>query len=822
MKLLAIIIAVLFCTGLQASTANLSQAVDLPIVIEGKTVGSMKLPAGSDVEVVSNDGTNAVIKRGDGTYTIASSSLGTSTVVAAASPAASPTATPIQIPFQASAPIDKTLNPSTTVPFFITIGEHSPSDIDASHLGDDFPGAHGWLTVKNGHLFNGDKRLRIIGVNGGDATDEEIGEMKKYGINGVRLWFHGLARKDPHERGKQFEDILHGVQIDPMHLSIADKKIAQFIKAGFWVDLNIIGNPVLGQLDDKIRELHKAFLKSLLTHVNPYTGKAYGEDPAIFTIEIANEESAATLLSGKAKRSEDPNKYKNQVTEKWNKWLIDKYKTQNALNAAWTNNKETLGAVEWLPGKAGFVGTGTEQVAVYKIPPLDPSTPPQKRKDWNDFCLFVATSYTTDLVSYIHNDLHYKGLVMTGCVQVPPGMQNLGDASFEHPYNLSDDTSYGATSSKKNTLRRATYWHIAGKPYFGNESATTYPNQHIGDSALYAFSAAAAQDWDGVFLFNWSMNRHAPTINHFFAQAPENMICGEFIVPQNPALMASLPTVINLFKRGDLKPLKETFVNRFNGFDVTHDSKAEYEMMSKVGWYMSSRWPVDEKFLDHTFSERTSIVFDDNTNLPPAIEPGENYSTPKECHKEGENLFIDTPKTVLYIGQAPSTSDTTNAATSIKLSNATFEIGKTELGWACVSATSLDNADLKDSKKILVSLIGRTGNTGSCPFKDLLKKKKESTEKAEGGETGDEGASPNIGLTQEELLQCWGTAPVVTECISANIFIPVDTSKGHFKAYSLDEKAQKKAEIPLEITPEGITLHTTGKEGTVWYEIVRL
>ena len=81
-------------------------------------------------------------------------------------------------------------------------------------------------------------------------------------------------------------------------------------------------------------------------------------------------------------------------------------------------------------------------------------------------------------------------------------------------------------------------------------------------------------------------------------------------------------------------------------------------------------------------------------------------------------------------------------------------------------------------------------------------------------------AKENPGL-QKQLIEEWGTAPVITECISANVFIPVDTSKGRFKAYSLDEKAQKKAEIPQEITPEGITLHTTGKEGTIWYEIVR-
>ena len=63
------------CGALRASPSKLIQAVDLPLVVEGKTVGSMKLPAGSDVEVVSVSGTNAVIRRGESTYSIDASNL---------------------------------------------------------------------------------------------------------------------------------------------------------------------------------------------------------------------------------------------------------------------------------------------------------------------------------------------------------------------------------------------------------------------------------------------------------------------------------------------------------------------------------------------------------------------------------------------------------------------------------------------------------------------------------------------------------------------------------------------------------------------------
>lgn len=71
----ALILVFTLCGVLQASTDRLIRSVDLPLIIEGRTMGSMKLQAGEEVMVVSISGTHAIIKRGVATYTIDSSSL---------------------------------------------------------------------------------------------------------------------------------------------------------------------------------------------------------------------------------------------------------------------------------------------------------------------------------------------------------------------------------------------------------------------------------------------------------------------------------------------------------------------------------------------------------------------------------------------------------------------------------------------------------------------------------------------------------------------------------------------------------------------------
>lgn len=745
MKFLPVIIAFLLCTGLRASTTKLSQAVDLPIVIEGKTVGSMKLPQGSEVDVVSNDGTNAVIRRGDSTYTIASSSLGTTTTVAAASPAVAPaTATPTQTPFQASAPVDKTLIDSTLAPFFVAYGEHSPSIIDATRLGDEMPGSHGWLTVKNGHLYNGDKRQRLVGVNAGNVSEGEIAEMKKYGINAVKI---GTRETIEDTWSKHPRKLIEGDTINPAGLRELDEKVGKFIKAGFWVDLLVNYSPGPAQVDDKERENCKKYLSYLLNHINPATGKTYGNDPAICSMEIANEFGARQRLvypnDKFNSRKFNAVPFIKSIEAKWNKWLCEHYKTQAELEAAWPSTTDKLGSVIW---------NGDDTTRSFHIK--------GERDDWFKFTDDIEIDYTKDIMSFLHDQLHYQGLVIAGCGAIRPEITKLGDATMAHMYPDGNRETKTTRLDNKTGKDR-----LFGKPFFLTECHLDPLDSHYGEMGLGFLSAATAQDWDGVFFFMWDNNFHY--FLHGIMPGPDNMIKGGN--RDNSALLASLPTAINLFRRGDIAPLA----------DKKHGDCQNYFEQQVGRWSpeINDQGLMEEK----PFGDTGAYSLNDNT------------------------LNIVSPKTVLAIG-----SLSTN-----QLGDIHYQLGKTQLGWSCVGVTSLNNdLPIKDAKAILVTLIGKISNTGMNPLPGMIHR--EAVAALMDGETVEK-----THFTKADYIKAYGTAPVVTECISANVFIPVDTSKGHFKAYSLNEKAQKKAEIPLEITAEGITLHTTGKEETIWYEIVR-
>lgn len=88
----------------------------------------------------------------------------------------------------------------------------------------------------------------------------------------------------------------------------------------------------------KIVAAWKKAVTELLNHKNPYTGKTYGEDPAMVTIEIINENGPFWDWSFKV----TPPILK-WYDEEWNKWLLEKYKTREALDAAWTDSNGTKG-----------------------------------------------------------------------------------------------------------------------------------------------------------------------------------------------------------------------------------------------------------------------------------------------------------------------------------------------------------------------------------------------------------------------------------------------------------------------------------------------
>ncbi len=82
-----------------------------------------------------------------------------------------------------------------------------------------------------------------------------------------------------------------------------------------------------------MRFLQKWYITQILDHVNPYTGRAYKNDPTVALLEFNNENSLINTY--RYTQETLPPLYAAELDVAWNNWLRSKYGTTEALRAAW-------------------------------------------------------------------------------------------------------------------------------------------------------------------------------------------------------------------------------------------------------------------------------------------------------------------------------------------------------------------------------------------------------------------------------------------------------------------------------------------------------
>ena len=177
--------------------------------------------------------------------------------------------------------------------------------------------------------------------------------LARFGINIIRM--HYVHHKAPAHKKYSAPDSF----IEPVQLEKFDYFINELKKNGIYTDLALnIGrkfgkesgfenadklpwyNNGIDNIDQRMIELHKKYVKDLLDHVNPYTGLSYRDDPAVAFVEIANENS---IVASWYRSSMDdlPEPYAKNFKIQWNDFLTEKYKSTSALRKAWGIDLET-------------------------------------------------------------------------------------------------------------------------------------------------------------------------------------------------------------------------------------------------------------------------------------------------------------------------------------------------------------------------------------------------------------------------------------------------------------------------------------------------
>jgi len=255
---------------------------------------------------------------------------------------------------------EETATPGKLFPFVLSY-EPTDSITNISEWLDRPAGKHGFIRAENGHFVTDAGRIRLWATNlcfeACFPTKEEAERLAKrlasLGINCVRM--HHMDNR--HIWGKSPNKLT----IDPEMLDKLDYLIYQLKLHGIYTNLNLHvsrefgpaeGFPAVEGLpnydkgidnfEPRMIEYQKKYARDLLTHVNPYTGTAYINEPAIAMVEI-NNENAAFDEYRKGAFDHLPEPYASQLRKLWNAWLKKKYGSDDALRKAWNAQRQPLG-----------------------------------------------------------------------------------------------------------------------------------------------------------------------------------------------------------------------------------------------------------------------------------------------------------------------------------------------------------------------------------------------------------------------------------------------------------------------------------------------
>ena len=264
---------------------------------------------------------------------------------------------------------------ASSLPFVLPWDDATPSVANVSPWLEKPAGSHGFVRARDGHLYEGDKRIRFFGVSfcfGASFPTHEDAEkiaarMAKFGINCVR--FHHMDTQ-PSPNGILRPD---GRTLDPSQLDKLDYFIAQLKKNGIYADLNLhVGRTYPGlprwegmpSFDKGVDNffpsmigLQREYACDLLTHTNAYTKTRYANEPAIALVEI-NNENALFDEWWKGVLDAMPPVYADELQRQWNGWLATRYADFPALKRAWQVQEEPLGSELLTNGDFGAGTTG--------------------------------------------------------------------------------------------------------------------------------------------------------------------------------------------------------------------------------------------------------------------------------------------------------------------------------------------------------------------------------------------------------------------------------------------------------------------------------
>ena len=340
---------------------------------------------------------------------------------------------------------------------------------------------------------------------------------------------------------------------------------------------------------------------------------------------------------------------------------------------------------------------------------------PAQAQDWIDYLAAIEKSYVDTMTDCIKKEIGYQGLVC--CSQASYGAwagvarESRTDwidmhAYWQHPNfpgqswdasNWNIGNSPMADDANTGTLLNLAAHRVAGQPFTVSEYNHAAPNDYASETIPMIFGFAAAQDWDGVFLFDYNgdhNNWNVDKIRNFFS------------VDSDLNKMAFLPSMARAFIRGDITALAATttlVVPRDKLLEMSAQTRSDSVYNSLV----TDEWRARGLTRDDLMRSRVQLQLAPSGEQPKLERKGTRGGAWKWDFVGGRGVVtLDAPAIKTIVGTIGDR----------------FLVGPLQLGalrvsdvqssnqWAALTLVALDKLPVNQSKSLLLTAMNRAEN----------------------------------------------------------------------------------------------------------------
>ena len=576
-------------------------------------------------------------------------------------------------PFLSANSVTSVTDTSKWFPY--TLPWDAPSPLDVSFLNHKPAGQFGFIAVKDGQFVtsgNG-QPIRFWGTcfsAGANFPTHEQAELiakrlASYGVNIVRThhadtqWGENslFDKKADNTRSfdpvnlDKFDYLLYCLKREGIYIYL-DQLVNRTFKKGDGVD-NAEELPVCAKpycyFNRRLIELQKEYSKNLWTHVNPYTGIAYKDDPAVAMMEFANENDL----------------WSQSVT-------LEPYRTRfEAMYREWAAKNN----IELPPEQIDFT---------------------KKTDAMAKFFIHVTDEYHREMGDFLRKEVGVKvpitGSNWTRNTSLLLSLSKLdytdSHAYWNHPKKGGEFNTNSMLRSESIIMDGLGYYKVKGKPFFVSEWDAPWPYEFRAELPAWIAAVSAFQNWNGLTVYTY---RHS--------SVPTDMISGSFETFNDPARFGLFPIASLIFRRGDVTPGQS--VKRLpHSVQVAETTKSPNSWNFSALRSLSNIYRFEGEFVTDNSTTPNDITTKDKSFIDGTAIASENGQILRDL--KDASLVVNTPRSqvVSSFFQNKKSFETDDMTVAI------------DGQFATVALSSPSDKPINQADKLYLIVVGRAENTG--------------------------------------------------------------------------------------------------------------